>query len=64
MNWIDTHPAVSRGDPLGKPLSPMIMSKETPSFQREGWIGARVESYKMRREFFQQLMTKIKLIVL
>ena len=63
MNWINTHPAAGRDEPLGTPVSPMIVSNDTANSPREGWIGARIESYRLRQEFIQQVVSKLKLIV-
>ena len=63
MNWINTHPAAGRDEPLGTPVSSMTVSNDTAISQREGWIGARIESYRMRREFIQQIVLKLKVFV-
>ena len=63
MNWINTHPAAGRDDPLGTPASAMKLSKDIAISQCEGWIGARIESYRMRQEFIQHVLSKIKLFI-
>jgi hypothetical protein len=67
MNWIGNHAVAGRGDPLGepidKPLSQSTKAEDTTISQREGWIGARVELYKMRREFILLMLSKLKLFI-
>ncbi len=60
MNWIGIHPLAGRGDPEVKPVSQTVLSKPNLPSHHDGWIGARVESYRLRQKFVDDFISAIQ----
>jgi hypothetical protein len=62
MNYTNTHLTVNPDNSSVEPRPSMELSNKIYGSQYESWIGARVKSFKIRREFIRCLMIKLKLI--
>jgi|TARA_B100000315_G_scaffold256942_1_gene304254 hypothetical protein len=67
MNWIGINPVpgenIIRGDPVAKPVSQTVTSKPIAPSHCDGWISARIESYRLRQEFMEDLVSAIQALV-
>jgi hypothetical protein len=63
MNWIGIHPLAGRGDPAIKPVSQTVISKPNTPSHREGWISARIASYRLRQEILKDLISASQALV-
>ena len=63
MNWIGIHPLAGRGDPAIKPVSQTVVSKPNTPSRCDGWLNARIESYRLRQELLKDLISVSQALV-
>jgi len=63
MNWIGTHPLAGRGDPVIKPVSRTVISEPKSPSRCDGWLNARIESYRLRQELLRDLISASQALV-
>jgi hypothetical protein len=60
MNWIHHHAVAGRSEPIPKPESQSIITQNSSGLSATSWMSARVEMHRLRREFFRELVSRLK----